>query len=59
MAAALTVIASHFSTYIFTPVYMPTVNEGIKELFRACAEMDYKHEAMCRALMLLTYEDDE
>jgi hypothetical protein len=59
MAAALAVIASHLSTRIFTPVYMPAANEGIRELLRACAEVDCKREAMCRALMLSAYEDDE
>jgi hypothetical protein len=59
MAAAFAVIASHFFIRIFTPVYMPAANEGIRELFRACAEMDCKRETMCRALMLSAYEDDE
>jgi hypothetical protein len=59
MAAALAVIASHLSTRIFTPVYMPAANEGIRELLRAYAEVDCKRETMCRALMLSAYEDDE
>jgi DNA-binding SARP family transcriptional activator len=38
---------------------MITANEGIKKLFRAYAEVDCKREIICRALMLLAYENDE
>lgn len=59
MAAALATIASHLVARVFTPVYLPTPNDGVRDLLLRYADADCQKEVTCRALLLSAYTADE
>lgn len=59
MVAALATIASHLATRIFAPVYIPAANGDIRDLLLRYGYVDSEREAVCRALLLSAYTEEE